>query len=259
VIDPLKASCDPRLMLPTSLSAALLTAQVNQIRSASLDEIAEQLAAGDEPLTPDQRQRVVVLVRTTLDVFELEPGARERGTTAVLRTALARLTAFEPELTRMLVRHAAHLEQLEPILDALTADLELQLPSGVELPADQPSNSGPPRAYSDALRWLFDLACQPPATEPSDPPGLPEPPEPPEPRAVLAELRNVLEAPRVAVSLDLPRNLDTVRWLWIAAYLHGGPQRRAQPAARRKQRAACPRCGGTLVRVHETLTCPNCR
>src|SRR6266511_2990513 len=98
-------------MLATSLSAALRTAQVNQILSASLEEIAEQLAAGDEPLTPDQRQRVVVLVRTTLDVFELEPGARERGTTAVLRTALARLTAFEPELTRMLVRHAAHLQR----------------------------------------------------------------------------------------------------------------------------------------------------
>src|SRR5436309_3453900 len=101
VIDPLKASCDPRLMLPTSLVAALRTAQVSQILSDSLDEIAEQVAT-DDLLTPDQRQRVAVLVRTILDVFELEPGARERGTTAVSRTALARLTAFEPELTRML-------------------------------------------------------------------------------------------------------------------------------------------------------------
>jgi hypothetical protein len=64
---------------------------------------------------------------------------------------------------------------------------------------------------------------------------------PPMPHAILAELRAVLEPPPFAISLNVPANLDTVRWLWIAAYLYGGPQRRRQRPMRRGQPAAAPR------------------
>ena len=103
VIESIKSPAEASLHLPMAVgvghgAGGTTPARLDPLLSASLEEIAQQLAAGDA-LSPEQRRQIANLLRITLDVFALlSPEVDTGGATDVLRTALARLTVLEPEL-----------------------------------------------------------------------------------------------------------------------------------------------------------------
>jgi len=77
------------------------------------------------------------------------------------------------------------------------------------------------------------------------------------PPRVLADVEIILELAPHAVPLDVPANLDALRWLYIAAQLYSRPARR--PVVEARRRRDCSRCGGELVPMPRgDMLCTRC-
>lgn len=119
-------------------------------------------------------------------------------------------------------------------------------PSPAKEPAPSAMRPATPEAFAAAIRRIHRVVAEANAVAPA----ILAP-------KVLADLEIILEMAPHAVPLDVPANLDALRWLYIAAQLYGRPARR--PVSQARPRSRCLRCGGELVELPRGgLTCGVC-